>query len=245
MSQKDLTFINAFKITSAETDMYGNIRLSALSNLLIQSSINSANNLGFGFGNIREQNLFWVFSRLSIEIYHPIKWHDELIVETWPKNLDRILYLRDFIVRNKNGTVLANATSGWLAIDIEKKRPKLIDGLDANVFYSLKDKHAIEEPPLKLNTINGGETFTNKSVYSDIDLNKHVTATRYIDWMMDTFSLDFHKNNFPKKFSVNYLKETMLNETIIITKNQKDNICDFEGKNSSNNLPSFRARIDF
>ena len=245
MLQKELILKSNSKITSAETDMYGNLRLGALSNLFIQSSINSAEKLGFGLNNLREHTLFWVLKRMTIEIFSTVKWNDMVIVETWPKDIDGVLYLRDFIIKDKDNNIVAKATSGWLAIDVNKKRPKLIKDIDFNVFQSLKDKHAIKEPPIKLNVINEGKIFSVKAFYSDIDINQHVTSTRYIDWMMDTISQDFHKKNHPRKLSINYLKETMIDEQLIITRNQKGNTFEFEGVNSSKNLSAFRGSIEF
>ncbi len=245
MTQQELILLNPFKITSSDTDMYGRVRLGSLVNLLIQSAINSADSLGFGFANLREKKLFWVLSRMTVEIYNPIKWYDEVVVETWPKDLDKILYLRDYHIKDKKGNILVNATSGWLAIDLENKRPKVIDGAHARFFEELKDKHALNEIPEKVLPVKEGQPFENKACYFDIDLNKHVTATRYIDWMMDTFSLDFHKQNYPKKLTVNYLKETMPDETIRIVKSETNNAFNFEGINLCSQTPAFRGKIAF
>ncbi len=101
-TEKDFTLFSKFNITSADIDMQARLRLGGLVNLLIQSAINSADQLGFGYGGLKEQKLFWVLSILTIEIYKPLEWYDIAEVETWPKNVERIIYLRDFIVRNQN-----------------------------------------------------------------------------------------------------------------------------------------------
>lgn len=119
-----------FEVSSADTDMFARLRLSAMANMLIQSAINSADILGFGFNGLREHNLFWVLSRLVIEIQKPLMWYDKQWVETWPKDLERILYLRDFLIRDGKDNVVAKATSGWLAIDLKSKRPKQIEGIN-------------------------------------------------------------------------------------------------------------------
>ena len=93
LTESNLTTLSHFKITSADTDMHARIRLGSLVNLLIQSAIDSADKLGFGYGGIRHQNLFWVLSRLTLEIYRPLKWYESVEVETWPKDVERILYL--------------------------------------------------------------------------------------------------------------------------------------------------------
>jgi len=245
MGEKELILFNDFKITSADTDMQGRLRLGALTNLYIQSAINSANQLGFGFSELGTHNLFWVLSRLTMEIYRPLTWNEDVVVETWPKDLDKLFYLRDFILRDNEKNIVGKATSAWLAIDILKKRPKIIQGLNSELFSRLKNKHAIVEHPQKLAPLIKGQTFVNKVSFFDIDLNKHVTSTRYIDWMMDAFPLDFHNKNYPKKLSINYLKETMPESKMQITKDVCDNTFIFEGLNLSNENIAFRGKIEF
>jgi medium-chain acyl-[acyl-carrier-protein] hydrolase len=236
----------AFRVTSAETDMYARLRLGSAVNYLIQSAIDSADRLGFGYGGIRNQNLFWVLSRLTIELYRPIIWHETVEIETWPKTVERVLYLRDFILRDVDRSIIARATSGWLAVDLETKRIKKIDGINADFFDYLRSKHALSEPPEKLHTFGKGDDFEIQSGYFDIDLNGHVTTTRYVDWMMDTLPMGFHKDNFPRKLSLNMMKETMPGETIRLkrTGNDQQQYL-FEGFNVNNNTNAFRACIEF
>jgi len=246
LSESNLTLYSDFKITSADTDMFTRIRAGAIVNLLIQSAINSAECLGFGFGGLKEQKLFWVLSRMTIEIYNQLKWNEETEVETWPKSLEGLLYTRDYIVRDKSQNIIARATSGWLAIDTETKKPKIIDGIKAEMFVHLKEKHGINESPEKLPPTHEGDLFTTHSGYFDIDLNRHVTSTRYIDWMMDTFTVEFHHKHYPKRISVNFMKETMPGDSInIIRNNTNDLQYSFEGTNLMHKTVAFRGKIDF
>jgi acyl-ACP thioesterase len=246
LSEKELSLKTSFTITSADTDMYSRVRLGAWLNFLIQSAIQSADDLGFGFGGIRKQKLFWVLSRLSLEIYRPLQWYEKIEVETWPKTVERIIYLRDFIVRDSREQIIARATSGWLAVDLDTKRPRKIDGVEADFFTHLKDKHALEESPEKLESVEGGDQFEIQSTYFDIDLNKHVTSTRYVDWMMDTFSIDFHKDHYPTKLSINYMKETKPKEKILLKRYETaKNVFSFEGINTGADTNAFRGKIKF
>ncbi len=246
LSEKSLSLKTSFNVTSAETDMYSRLRLGGLVNYLIQSAIKSADDLGFGFRGLRKQQLFWVLSRMTLEIYRPLKWYEQVEVETWPKSVEKIIYLRDFIVKDGEGNVAARATSGWLAVDLHSKRPKKVDGVEADYFTHLKDKNALEQSPEKLSPFEGKDQFEIQSSYFDIDLNKHVTATRYIDWMMDTFSIEFHANNYPGKLSINYLKETKPKEIIRLKREQSDsNGYNFEGINIGANTDAFRGKVEF
>ncbi len=235
-----------YKVNSADTDIEGRLKMGALLNFLIQSAINSSNELGFGFDEIKDESLFWVLSRISIEINRPILWNEEITVETWPKNIEKILYLRDFIVRDKNDNIIAKSTSGWLAINSETKRPHLSQHINTETYYTLKNKYALKEVPKKIMPIKVGDKFSVKPTFFDIDINRHVTSTRYLDWMMDTYDLDFLLKNYPTKISINYIKETKPSENVgIIRNNKSDNNYIFEGKHINSNIVTFRGIIKF
>lgn len=235
-----------FRITSAETDAEARIRPGALANLLIQSATESADSLGFGFEGLKEHNLFWVLSRISVKVFKRLKWYDRVEIETWPRDISGILYLRDFIARDGQGDTAALGTSAWLAIDLKKRRPKRFEGELHDLFVSMKDRIAYEDLPEKLPGISVGDNFRVTSKYFDIDLNRHVTSTRYIDWMMDTFPIDFHREYYPKSLSVNFIKETLPDSVLdIVREERRDREYFFEGVHSGTGETAFRGKVIF
>lgn len=244
--EKELTLFKEFEVTSADTDMFGRLKISGLSNFLIQSAISSADKLGFGLQYLKTENLFWVLSRLDVEVYKQAYWYDKITVETWPKTSDGIIYVRDFIVRNSKNEVLARATSGWLAVDLLRKRPKKITGIVSEIFHSLKNKKAIEEMPTRLKPVECEKITEIQTSYYDLDLNRHVTTTRYIDWLLDSFDIEFHKNNYAKKLKINFLKETKPLEKLELQKKQiSEKQFHFESMNITSAKNAFRAEIEF
>ncbi|MCG8582059.1 MAG: thioesterase [Bacteroidales bacterium] len=234
-----------YTVTSADTDMFSRLKPGSLVNFLIQSAISSAENLGFGFKDLKQEHLFWVLNRLSVEIYRPVLWNEQIEVETWPKNIERIFYIRDFLVRDAQNNIIAKASSAWLAIDLTSKRPCNFNKDKMEIFTALKDVSALDYSPEKLGSIEKQSETHITPTYFDIDLNKHVTSTRYVDWMMDTFSIDFHQQHYPKSLSINYMKETMHGETIALSNEQNNNIHCFEGFNHSQNKVAFRTKVEF
>ncbi len=245
-SPPELVLGYTFNVTTADCDMNARLRPGGLVNYLVLSAINSADTLGFGYAGLRGQQLFWVLSRMTVEIYKPLKWYDKAVVETWPKDVNGLLYLRDFIVKNQQDEIVAKCTSGWLAIDIQSKRPRKVEEKFSYIFDRMKEKHALEQLPEKLGPITEGETFEVKSTWYDLDVNKHVTSSRYIDWMIDTLPIDFLMSHYPTRLSINYLKETMWGENISLAGSSPDeNQFLFEGINRDNASLKFRGRIDF
>jgi medium-chain acyl-[acyl-carrier-protein] hydrolase len=235
-----------FAITSADTDMNARLRLGALVNLLIQSAVQSADNLGFGFNNLKDHNLIWVLSRLELHITKPLYWNETVVVETWPKSIEKLFYTRDFIITNHQGIEVARATSAWLAIDQKSRRPKLIEGTLAERFNQLKHYHAIEHFPDKLEDIQTLDSVLVTPQFFDFDLNGHVTSTRYIDWIMDSFDYKYHSQHYPSFLSINYLKEVLPSEPINLLKQVLGaHLYQFEGVNLNQNCASYRAKLHF
>ncbi len=242
----NLILTTSYRVSSADTDMYARLRLGAIINILIQSAIESADQLGFGFEAFKQHKLFWVVSRFTVEIGRPLKWNEACETETWPKDLDKLLYLRDFLIRDEHQETIARATSGWLAVDAVTRSPRLIEGVADSMFTELSKKHAIETQPEKLGPVHGEEVALINVTYFDLDVNRHVTSTRYFDWMMDTFSPEFHRKNYPKKVSINFMKEIKSGDTIrLIRLDCGDQVFAFEGINQAKDITAFRGRISF
>ena len=221
---KELVLEFAFDVTTADCDMFARLRPGGLVSFLIVAATRSADELGFGYEFLSRHHLYWVLSRMTIEICRPLLWGDKAVVITWPKDVDGLLYLRDFEVKDQNGEMVARATSGWLAMDMDSKRPRKVEDKFSYMFDQMKDK----------------------STWFDFDLNKHVTSSRYIDWMVDNLPTDVLINRYPVSLSVNYLKETMLGEVTTLTVAMEPvGSYLFEGISRVAEKPSFRGRIEF
>jgi medium-chain acyl-[acyl-carrier-protein] hydrolase len=212
------TFIieESMLVSSADTDFTKTLRSSSLVNMLIQIAWHHAEKLGFGMEFLHINDLIWMLSRMHLKIYSKPFWNSQLQLRTWPKGIHRLFYLRDFEVLNESNQVVAEATSEWLIIDLKTRRPKLYQP-ENNIFQENKDKHAIETNVPNLKTpSNEFNVFMNKVVYSDIDLNNHLTTTRYIDWMMDTFNLKFLEKSLCNNMVTNFVRELPFGTEVVI-----------------------------
>jgi uncharacterized protein YjhX (UPF0386 family) len=60
------------------------------------------------------------------------------------------------LVKDRHQEVVCRATSGWLAIDADTKRPKKLDDIDMSLFNRMKNKHAMKALPEKLQSVGSG-----------------------------------------------------------------------------------------
>lgn len=238
-------FERQFKIDSSQSDFKHNLTVSAFTNMLVQVATDHADILKFGFFDLNPSGLSWVLSRFTIEFTDLPKWYDTIKLQTWSKGLNRLFYQRDTIAFLPGGDSFAKVSSDWLVIDVKSRRPKLFDK-ENPILNNSCNKHAIENPNNVLKfTVEPEKEKTFQIQYSDVDLNRHLTACRYIDFMFDMFDLEFFENNQPKKVVVNYLHEALFNEEVIMNMSASGQIYRFELTNKSKEKTLFKAEVYF
>src|SRR5690606_14573495 len=81
-----------------------------------------ANELGFGYEQLKARNQFWVLSRLKVRINRRPCWTEGVKLETWSRGTDGFFGYRDYNFIDKTGKPIVQATSSWLILDSETKR---------------------------------------------------------------------------------------------------------------------------
>lgn len=241
----NLVFRIIHRLSTADVDMEGRLRPGSLVEMMIQAAVESACSLGMGFEDLKKQDLFWVLHRLTIEINRPLKLDEIIEVETWPKDVDGLNYLRDFLVRDETSTIVARATSGWLAVTRQNKRLSFVSQIQTAILSTLKNKHALPTKPEKLQVVSGGVSSFIHPSWCDYDINRHVTSSRYIDWMIDAFPMDHLRKKYPIYLSINYIKEIKPGETIQLFRLEEGSDFKFEGINETTGDSAFRGHITF
>jgi medium-chain acyl-[acyl-carrier-protein] hydrolase len=234
-------------ITSADTDFSRQMSLSALVNFHIQVAWHHAEHLGFGMQFLHDHGLVWMLSRLHIRLFSIPFWNDTIRLESWPKGINRLFYLRDFQFSDKEGSLISKATSEWLIINWETKRPKLHNP-DHNIFHENLDRHALDGAVPVLQTPESEyEEFWNQVSYSDIDLNQHLTTTRYVEWMLNGFELEYLRQYAPAELVINFSREIPYGTKVTVRRYRlpEENCWQFEYLLPENETVSFRGYIGF
>ena len=234
------------QVTTADSDVFGRLRAGALVNFVLQAAVISADDLGFGLAYLRANKTYWVLSRLNMQIYKPMVWRDDLEIQTWPRDIDGLFYLRDFTVRDKDG-ITAAATSAWLAIDIKRKRPRKLEDDTNGIFtrMSTKSSGIRNLPKLGIPYVDPEKMEAINPVYSDFDLNGHVTTTRYIDWAMNTFPIDYHESHRMASLSVNFLREILPGDKLELKRYNLDGKYFFEGNLRHSKRTAYLLETEF
>jgi len=239
---KESMLIRSFDVGTA-----GLLKPQGIFQLFQEAAGNHATHLGVGYGTLRELGLFWVLSRVKVEILKLPAWGDEVTLTTWPKGVDRLFALRDFRLSGRDGDTMVQGTSCWLLVDIEKMRPRRIDSIPRS--FPLNDKeHALQESLDKIPVPAGLDVrYERRVMTSDLDVNNHVNNTEYVRWITDCLEPGDGPARSIRTLQINYLEEAKLGETMVFSLGHADTTpasLFVEGVNRASGAKVVQAKIE-
>lgn len=213
MSQLPKQYVYEFFLPASEVNAQREMPLSRIVTLIIDVATGHANQLGIGFDRMIQEGISWVLSRLTIDIAESPCVGHTYRMETWVENTSRLFSDRNFEMTDaETGRCVLRAHSTWMAINMATRRPG-----DLTPIWEGKD--LIDGRPFggerggKLLPLLAGEKEkTYRFAVSDIDVNRHVTTRRYIDLMVDMWTLDHYEANRISRFEVAFKHEARYDE---------------------------------
>ncbi len=174
------------RIRASEADPTGRATPLALCDIMQEAAGNHARTLGVALDQIVEAHReTWMLYRLALRLHDAPRWRDEVTVETWPCGVERIYAVRDFRVVGDDGRALAEASTTWLVVDLDSRRPsrdpRTPIGWRADRPRALPDAFQRRLPTLA----EGAHAKGFEVRRSDIDLNGHVNHVHMLGWALD------------------------------------------------------------
>ena len=209
-----------YYIGSNDVDQFLDLKLPSFFKMMQDIATEHAEVLNIGKANTIDKGLYWVITRIEIEIIEMPKYLQTVTLKTYPGDDLRFIFPRYFQLEDEKGKILIKASSTWAVLSRETHHVCL------NPFPGLKvpTEHLEGEQPLpgKCETGDCKLVETRKVRYSDIDLNGHLNNTKYIDYIVDIRDSDFYKKNKIKHFLINYEKELKDNNEVSIFSNNSN-----------------------
>lgn len=220
MSSPVRTWTESVIVRSFETGPGGRASLQAICNYLQEAAGNHATELGVAIDQLVEKNLTWVVARLRVEMEDYPAWRDEIVVETWPSGADRLYATREFLVRSASGREIARATSAWLLIDLERRRPVRMPEFITSIELPRRER-AVADMPDRLPDSAGdhtGEPSTHEIAvrYSDLDMNGHVNNVTFAEWSLESVPVALRETHVVRALDLHFRAEARYGDTAVV-----------------------------
>jgi acyl-ACP thioesterase len=217
------TWEDNYLVSFYEVDAKNSVFLPSLWKYLQETAWNHAHHIGIGYSDLARNDYFWVLSRLAIEMKEYPGWGDKIQVKTWLLGNSRLFALRDFSVIKEDGRVIGGAKSAWVVLNLKNRKPQRIEPFLQGLHYR-PDQHGVETDMDKLPAPGAPDEEAIFTVrYSDLDIHQHVNNSRYIEWIIDSYSFEMNQTHQISSLEINFLAESNCGDEISIqTEQQKD-----------------------
>ena len=216
-------YTKEYLIGSNDVDQFLELKLPSFFKMMQEVATEHVETLGVGINDISFQNLYWVITRVELDIIRMPKYGQRVFLTTYPGDDMRFIFPRYFLLEDESKKPLIKVSSIWMVLRKENRQPAL-NPFEGRVFPM---EHLSDELKLPSKCVGNPTSLieTRKVRYSDIDLNGHLNNTKYIDYIIDIHDSDFYKKNRIKHFLINYDKELLDNDVLNLLSDHQNPEC--------------------
>lgn len=240
----DIEYKKDFYIDFHESNFRGEVSLYNVVNYIQQTVEIHSREIGIDFDAMNSKDLFWVVSRLKINMDKTPKKADNIRIKTIMSGLDKLFFKRRFEIIDDNNCIVGRALVYYLIIDKKTRFPQRPTVCPVDIL-NIQDS---ENSKLEKIKINGNLVFQkNRDIYyNDLDLNGHVNNANYVKFIEDLFPISWHKKNIISGIQVNFVKEISEGQIIEINAYEETShtYC-IEGCSKEKNIVFFQGRVFF
>lgn len=181
----------SFVVLPEEVDSSGFISIKILQKKIQSASDQHGYLLGFGFDDMNRIGLFWVVSRLMVEITSLPRIADEITIETWLEAPTSAGINRFYVLYDKYQDIMVQGMAKWSLVrrDTLKLEKMTECSFITNLIFESDSPH-FKYPELKRiprqNPLEKTQSVFRTVQLSEIDFNNHVNNTEYIQYMIDS-----------------------------------------------------------
>lgn len=217
-----------YRMTAAGASAQGTLPLSTLVADVIQVATDHANALGVGYSRLIEDGNSWVLSRLTIEVDRMPRIHEDYSLTTWIEGFNRHFSERNFELR-ASGVTIGYMRTVWVAINVATRRPADLSGI-SHLQSTVSDRRCPIEPQRRIPSPPADMADVYEVIFrsSDIDFNRHVTTTRYMELAVDSLPLELYDRASTRRFEIAFRHEARWGEAArVITAPVDDDAMDY------------------
>lgn len=237
--------ITTYNYTIQPQDVDFTLRASVTSiiSYMLNVAGTDAHSKGFGVDALQGHSFTWVLSRLAVDITTKPAQYEDVAIDTWVNEFNRLSSTRNFRM-HANGMQVAAGVSQWCMLNMESRQV-----VDMSLLKDIYERAMVDEPspisaPQRLRAIEPVDTMSRPVVYSDIDFNRHVNTLRYIDLIFDMLPLSVIEQNGGVRIDVNFIAEARYGEVMSVGVVEQEGVYQFEISSDSGKVLC-RARLEF
>ena len=204
-----------YRLRGIDCDLRGRVHPRTLCLLLQESATAHAAELGVGVDLLIDRGIAWVLSQLRVKMDRWPTAGETIVVQTWPEAASSTRTDRRFRILIDDDVVIGGATTLWLIMDLERRRPTRLPGLITSKLADVVDS---DRPTRfdRLPAVADPRSETTATVgYSDLDMVHHANNAAFVQWIVESVAESLWSTHVPAELEVHYLAECRHGEHIL------------------------------
>lgn len=209
------TWQETFTIRTSEVGPNGRVTVPSICSFLQEAASNHAYRLQLSLEQLQGLNIFWALARLRVMMDVYPGWRDTIHVETWPSGDDGLYATREFLIFNEQAEVIGRASSNWVLLDMDKRRPVRLPKQVSELRVPERS-YPIQYPAPRLH--QPAVVDIEKKIIvrrSDLDLNRHVNNVRFVEWALEALPEDEIESRGIAELDILFRAETHYGDDIV------------------------------
>lgn len=235
-------------ISAGDTDAQGELSLSLLVARIIDIATAHANSLGIGNPSMEHDHKGWVLSRLTVEMMRYPRVNSFYSIETWVESWNRRFSERSFRILSADGETLGYARSVWMVMDTVTHENGGLAHLSLPEGVIIEGQNPIErqqrhvmicdDPAVSDSDLPRGALRSNRPTafyrfeYCDLDAYRHVNTVRYVNLLMNQYSLEEFDASYVRRLELSFLHEGHYGQRVAISRHDSVGTLDNESVSS-------------
>lgn len=198
-----------FFLKYSDVDYKDELTACALLSFAQEVACSSADELGFGYEDLKPHNFGFLVVNTYCELLRPIRLGEAITVETWPLPPRHVIFERDYTVRDREGKPCANLASRWCLVDLQLMKLLTADHLEGHAACPYRNEKSVEVASWKIPPIGeeGRKVYSVTVRPSLCDHYLHANNARYADLFFDCFTMEELTSRRVKAFQISYARQ--------------------------------------
>ncbi len=220
--EKESVLKRTYYLSAAECNAQQEMSIPQLAQKLIDVATEHANILGIGNPDMPNPDMGWVLSRLTIEMNCYPRENTDYTITTWVEDWNRHFSRRAFSISDADGNILGYARSIWMVLNTSDRSNAGLSGLNFKQEWisNIQCPIPMQEKHVKMESDGHEPIYRFK--YCDIDFYRHVNTVRYIDLLLNQFSMQAYDDNIVNRLELSFLHEASYGMEVRIMKQMID-----------------------
>lgn len=207
-----------FRVRANEIDVNGKAAFHHLVNYFQEAAWLHVIDLEITGEKMLKYDLMWVLNRMKIEVFDYPKLHEVVTVKTFPSGFDKFFFYRDLRLYNADNKLLAQATSTWLLVDVNKRKLAPVPDFLKEMTKEIDVK--IGRLPIakgRIKPIKEADFQSKIKVkWFSLDTNNHVNHIHYFRWILEGLPNIVHQTQQVQSVDIIMKSEATLDEILTV-----------------------------